>query len=449
MRIEHVVVGIIIVICLITFMRHVSRTDAEKAKPSLPVRALNALGANVESTRLLPATGELVGRGAVAGASKVRDVVAERWGRGQARRAERREARGERIAEVGERVRGVAAQRGQAVVEAMERRWGQREGDRPLIDRQARDDSAEPTPGPGPANVTQGDVDASTAPDSPVAPRRRWRLLRRFRWWRDRGSSGTAPIGSAEPELTHDTTCRRCGTEHTVTIPEGENAGEVLCGCKTRLIIFRDLKGIAPPVTDPEAWVAFKTLVAAEDGYCTSIKCTGNGTYVQVTPEDVNKIPCPHCTNPQEDTVTVPTTANGRPRPEDRVIVGAGAGPLPPGSPAVPPPGPWAASAARVAEFNPESDADLINFMAEEISGMCGYSDAYETLHETCLSSLGLDPRSVAGLNAFGQRIVEVTGEMARAHAQFVAIYHEVMQMVADGTVMPHNGRFFSGDVTV
>ncbi|MGI5288004.1 hypothetical protein ACQEVF_32330 [Nonomuraea polychroma] len=117
-------------------------------------------------------------------------------------------------------------------------------------------------------------------------------------------------------------------------------------------------------------------------------------------------------------------------------------------APSIPMPADWRAVAGRVAEFAPESDADLINFMTMEIAGMCGYSDAYEQLYETCTKSLGLDQRSVQGLGEFGERVVELTKEMAAAHRRFIVIYEEVMRMVADGTVMPYNGRFFSGEVS-
>jgi hypothetical protein len=403
MRIEHVLAGVIIVLCLISFLRHVNRSDADKTKPSWAVRAINAAGGNVEATRLIPATGELIGRGTVAaagvagdaGRAKAADLKAK-VAEAKERRAEAREARTDRAAEIANKATATAVQKGRAVVETVERRWNKRDGDRPLIDRR----------GPGKADAGQPVSDGDT------------------------------------------------------------------------------------PITDPPTRMAWQRIAARLGGYCTEGKCTGNGTIVRITPDSAIKTPCPTC-NPdpkpdadgpqladvadvdawrkqlrearqagandqqqdgpaagtdtaQEDSVTatdertIPATATA---PGDAT---AASGPT-----SIPMPVDWRTVASRVADLNPESDADLINFMSSEIAGMCGYSDAYEQLFETCTNSLGLDPRSVAGLGEFGERVVDLTREMALAHKRFIVIYAEVMKMVADGTQMPHNGRFFSGDVAV
>lgn len=357
-RIEHIIIGLIVVWALLAFVRHANRTEEDKAKPSWAVRAINAAGGNVEATRLLPATGELVGRGTVAAAGKAGDVgkakvddfkakVAEFKGK----HTEAREARGERVAELGDKARAAAAKRGLAVVEAVERRWTDRKPDRPRL----------------------------------------------FSWGRRGDAEDTAPGG--EP----------------VAGPAGAGA---------RL----------PDPADVDAWrdeLRARREAAGKDR--PQDPAAGTDTTTQedrVTATDERKLTDdPH---PGRTVITTPTDAM---RPD--------------GPPPIPMPIDWRAVAGRVAEFNPESDADLINFMSMEIAGMCGYSDAYEQLFETCTKSLGLDPRSVAGLGEFGERVVELTREMALAHKRFVVIYAEVMRMVADGTVMPHNGRFFSGDVAV
>ncbi|MEU8364918.1 hypothetical protein AB0C27_53785 [Nonomuraea sp. NPDC048882] len=488
MRIEHFIVAFIAIWAIVAIARAANRNQQDRERPSWAVRAWNAAGGpQVEANRLLPATAELVGRGAGAGVRKVRDLVTG----GSAERAETSQARRERAAELADKARGAAAQRGQAVVEAAERRWGARPADgRPLFARRDRpggdqsnqrdrasagagaDDAAGAARAPGgtgPA-ASQGSVQAGAAPTGDGEPasavpasQPRWRRLRRFVWWRDRDSSGTAPAGAPNgvpgggtlPRLAHDTTCRTCGTTHSVTLAAGENAGEVLCGCRTRLIIFRDLKGQAPPTTDPDAWIAWQTLVAAEDGYCTSIKCTGNGTYVEAGPGGVRRTPCPTCTTngattgagtptlrvvPKEDTdMTAPTTEQtAQPAPG---VEEAHAQALRTMAPAD-----WAGLAARIQNFDPESDADLINFMTGEVAGICGYAEAYEALHGGCVDSIGLDPAAVQGLGEFAEHVMELTRAMTAAHRQFVTTYQEVLNAVANGVVLPYNGRWITGE---
>ncbi|MGJ6962538.1 hypothetical protein ACSDR0_11575 [Streptosporangium sp. G11] len=106
----------------------------------------------------------------------------------------------------------------------------------------------------------------------------------------------------------------------------------------------------------------------------------------------------------------------------------------------------WRALAARVATFHAESDAELINFMTGEVAGICGYAEAYEALHEDCLNSLGLDPNSVQGLGEFAEHVMELTRAMTAAHQRFVTTYEEVMKAVANGVVLPYNGRWMTGE---
>jgi len=105
-------------------------------------------------------------------------------------------------------------------------------------------------------------------------------------------------------------------------------------------------------------------------------------------------------------------------------------------------------ASARRPLFTPAQVAAQFAALARtgEIAGMCGYSSAYESLYETCTRQLGLDPKSVQGLGEFSEQVVELTRQMALHHRRFVATYQAVMEMVADGTQMPYNGRFITGE---
>lgn len=453
-RIEHIITALIILFVITVFIRHNNRTEAQKEerklRPSWATRTLAAAtGADLEATRLLPAVRELAGRGVAVAAGRTRDTVAARVATGRARRTE---------------LAAAAVRRGRAVVEATQRRWGRRSEDRPFIDRRATEDAPVPAGEPSPGGPRAAGAGTPVQPEpagegSPVIPepKPRWRRLRRFAWWRNRDGSGTTPEarpdGSASPALTRDTVCRTCGTQHSVTIPEGENAGEVVCGCRTRIIIFRDLRGEAPPVTDPDAWVGWQTLVAAENGYCTSIRCTGNGTYIHITPDGVNKTPCPTCTPNKENTdmadattrtlpnAAIPQQAFGR---NVNGASGADAATVAQLSPAD-----WAQTAERVRDAELTADYELINLMTGEVAGICVYAEAYHQLHATCVDTIGLDPVAVQGLGEFAEHVMELAKAMSDNHQQFLAQYQEVLQAVANGVVLPYNGRWMTGEAAV
>lgn len=420
-RIEHIIVGLIVIWVIYAIARHANRTEADKAKPSLAVRAVNAAGGNVEATRTLPAAAELTGRAAAATGRGIAAKTRTVWGAGTTRareakaaRRETRAAQGERATELSQAAWDGAVHTAAKFVGALNRRRAKR-GDTGRIWRwrwskkNRADDRTDGGTGDAPEARTP-EPDASEperdAPEGqgeqPEQRPSRWRRF--FRWGRGRRGDQVNPDSAEAPEDAPDS-------------GDGEAADS------------------GTPITDPAAKAAWQKVAAQTAGYCTEAGCTGRGIYVHVTLDGVRKTPCPNCTTTKEENVTA--TIDNQP------AAATEAAPKPPA------PRDWGGVASRVAAFEPESDADLINFMSAEILGMCGYSDAYEALHETCTRSLGLDQRSVQGLGEFGERVVDLTREMALAHKRFVVIYQEVMRMVADGTVMPHNGRFFSGEVQV
>ncbi|WP_433516483.1 hypothetical protein ACQP2T_13475 [Nonomuraea sp. CA-143628] len=410
MRIEHILVGILAVLAILSLVRAANRSEEDKAKPSWAVRAINAAGGNVEATRLLPATGELIGRGTVAAAGKAGDVgrakVAELKGkRADAReaRTEARQTRDERAAELTDKATAAALQRGRAVVAAVARRWEDRKGGRPRLLSWGRHDDADPAP----ETATDG-ADNTQPQHKLVWDGEKWLRVAVDEADAAVGTSPPQPGDGGDPPLLGRTDCPRCGAAVRTVIPASEQERTAPCRCGFRITFYR------APNDPPDEAVPGQTM--------TDPDAEANST---TTKEDSMTAP----------TDTINATTEGAAAAEP--------------TPQIPMPIDWRATAGRVAEFNPESDADLINFMSMEIAGMCGYSDAYEALFETCTNSLGLDPRSVAGLGEFGERVVDLTREMALAHKRFVVIYEEVMRMVADGTVMPHNGRFFTGDVAV
>lgn len=119
---------------------------------------------------------------------------------------------------------------------------------------------------------------------------------------------------------------------------------------------------------------------------------------------------------------TAPTTAGGEEIPPD-----------------------WGLLAERVANFAPEDDAALIAFMRGEVAGVVRYAAAMEQTRDNCVNDVGLDPSAVQGFTTYSEHMSDASARMAEALKEFMAIYGEVMQLAANGVVMPHQGRFFTG----
>lgn len=103
---------------------------------------------------------------------------------------------------------------------------------------------------------------------------------------------------------------------------------------------------------------------------------------------------------------------------------------------------------SHINDFEPESDAELLNFMGAEVAGKAAEAEAYMELFDRCVSGKGLDPQAMQGVSDYSEAIAESAEAMKRAHAQFVAVYEAIIEAVNNGTVMPHDGRFFSGEGT-
>jgi hypothetical protein len=105
-----------------------------------------------------------------------------------------------------------------------------------------------------------------------------------------------------------------------------------------------------------------------------------------------------------------------------------------------------AAVNARIAQFEPESDGDLIRFMSAEASGVAMYAQALEQLSEHLLQGVGLDPAAVQGVHEYAQAMTEAALLMTQANARFQAVYQGVRETVAGGVVLPWKGRFMTGE---
>ena len=109
-------------------------------------------------------------------------------------------------------------------------------------------------------------------------------------------------------------------------------------------------------------------------------------------------------------------------------------------------PGEWKNLVAITADFEPEDDADLLAWMASEVNGMSAYAEALTEVYETGVSSVGLDPVSLAALHDTADAAADAAQAMATARQKFAAHYAEVREFAAAGGLLPHDGRWITGD---
>jgi hypothetical protein len=100
----------------------------------------------------------------------------------------------------------------------------------------------------------------------------------------------------------------------------------------------------------------------------------------------------------------------------------------------------------HIHEFDPENDAELLQFLSQEVTGMMGYAEATNVVFDQCVTGKGLDPAALQGLQDYAEAFTEAAEVVSRAHKQFLAVYQAIIEAAANGTQMPYNGRFFSGE---
>ena len=106
----------------------------------------------------------------------------------------------------------------------------------------------------------------------------------------------------------------------------------------------------------------------------------------------------------------------------------------------------WKNLVAITADFEPEDDAHLLAWMASEVNGMSAYAEGLTEVYETGVASIGLDPVSLAALHDTADAAAEAAQAMASARQKFAAHYAEVREFAAAGGLLPHDGRWITGD---
>lgn len=109
-------------------------------------------------------------------------------------------------------------------------------------------------------------------------------------------------------------------------------------------------------------------------------------------------------------------------------------------------PAAWKALAANTADFEPEDDGDLLEWMASEVAGMAAYSEALIAVYEACVDSIGLDPVAMSAVHDTADAAADAATSMAYARQKFAAHYAEVREFASNGGLLPFDGRWIKGE---
>ena len=109
-------------------------------------------------------------------------------------------------------------------------------------------------------------------------------------------------------------------------------------------------------------------------------------------------------------------------------------------------PSEWGPVVAQAADFEPESDGHLLDWMAGQVTGMAAYAEGLIEAYETGVGAVGIDPKGLAALHDVADAAAHAAETMSGASRQFAEHYELPREFAANGGLMTHDGRWITGD---
>lgn len=109
-------------------------------------------------------------------------------------------------------------------------------------------------------------------------------------------------------------------------------------------------------------------------------------------------------------------------------------------------PSEWGPVVAQAADFEPDSDGHLLDWMAGQVTGMAGYAEALIEAYETGVGAVGIDPKGLAALHDVADAAAHAAETMSGASKKFADHYELPREFAANGGLMTHDGRWVTGE---
>ena len=109
-------------------------------------------------------------------------------------------------------------------------------------------------------------------------------------------------------------------------------------------------------------------------------------------------------------------------------------------------PSEWGPVIAQTADFEPEDDGELLEWMTRQVTGLSAWAEALVDFYEHCTGVVGIDPKASAMLHDVADAAAGAAETMGAAKAKFTEHYELPREFAANGGLMTHDGRWVTGE---
>ena len=109
-------------------------------------------------------------------------------------------------------------------------------------------------------------------------------------------------------------------------------------------------------------------------------------------------------------------------------------------------PSEWGPVIAQTADFEPEDDGELLEWMARQVTGLSAWAEALVDFYDHATSTIGIDPTASAMLHDVADAAAQAAETMGAAKAKFTEHYELPREFAGNGGLMTHDGRWITGE---
>ena len=109
-------------------------------------------------------------------------------------------------------------------------------------------------------------------------------------------------------------------------------------------------------------------------------------------------------------------------------------------------PSEWGPVIAQTADFEPEDDGELLEWMTRQVTGLSAWAEALVDFYEHCTAVVGIDPKASAMLHDVADAAAGAAETMGAAKAKFTEHYELPREFAANRGLMTHDGRWVTGE---